>query len=270
MSSNVETTCLVLGGRGFVGSAVTAEAQRRGYRVHAVTRDNYEAFKGATCDLLINANGNSKKYLAAQDPALDFDLSVRSVIATFRDFRARRYVHISSVDVYADVGDPRRTSEATPLELRRLSPYGFHKALSEEIVRYYAERWLILRAGGFVGPGLKKNSVYDMLRGLPLRVHLDSEYQYLDTRDFARILFDLVEKGVEQEIFNVAGDGAVSLRTVASWIPHFDPTRCAQELPRERYEVALDRIKQFVVVPKTAETVRRFVQDVLEGRENIA
>ena len=58
-------TCIVIGAHGFIGSAIVAEAQQRGYAVTAVDRDNYEAQRGASATLLINANGNSASSLTS-------------------------------------------------------------------------------------------------------------------------------------------------------------------------------------------------------------
>ncbi len=252
--------CLVLGARGFVGSAVAAEAVRRGWELRPVDVDNYDAVVGASCDLLVNANGNSRKYLAAQDPNLEFDLSVRSVRRSLADFRAGLYVHLSTIDVYPDPSSPATTDEAMPIEPTRLSPYGFHKWLAERIVEHDAPRWLILRMGGFVGPRLWKNSIHDLLAGAPLRVHPDSEYQYLDTRELARIVFDLVERGIEGTVLNVCGDGVVSLREVTGWLGLSVPSAWLT-LPRERYEASLARLAAIRPVPSTATAVRAFLEE---------
>ncbi len=261
--------CLVIGGRGFVGSAVTAEAAARGYAVTVVEKDDYDTHVGARADVVINANGNSRKFLARQDPRLEFDLSVRSVLRSLHDFHTGVYIHLSTIDVYSNVSDPAANHEAAPIEPSALSPYGFHKYLAESLVRYYAPRWIIFRMGGFVGPGLWKNSIHDLLKGRPLRVHPDSRYQYLHTRDLARILFELLEQRPENEVFNVVGDGTISLREVAEMIPNANLPAELATLPRERYEVNLDKIRARVIVPPTVETVRRFVRNVLNGQENI-
>lgn len=253
-------TTLVLGGRGFVGSAVVAEAKRRGWTTQSVDKDDYSAFVGRRCDVLINANGNSKKYLAHENPALDFDLSVRSVERSFRDFQFGHYVHLSSCDVYSDVRNPDANDEACEIDAARISPYGFHKYLAEQIVRYFASRWTIFRMAGFVGPGLWKNSVHDLLHRHPLRVHPDSRYQYLDTRDFARLLFDMLNEGtMEQQIVNVAGDGLISLREVAALIPGCKLSG-GKSLPLEHYEINICKLKQHRIVPKTADTIRSFIR----------
>jgi len=252
-------TCLALGAKGFVGSAVVAEAARRGWRTIAVDKDDYAAAIGTSCDLLVNANGNSRKYLAAQDPGLEFDLSVRSVERSLHDFRAGRYVYLSSIDVYNDPSAPATSGEDAAIDPSRLAPYGFHKWLAERLVEHDARRWLTLRMGGFVGPGLWKNSIHDLLAGSPLRVHPDSEYQYLDTREFARILFDLVDLDLSDTIVNVCGDGVVTLREVADWLP--GAATAAADAPRERYEVSIDRLRALRAPPPTRAAVRAFLDE---------
>lgn len=262
-------SCLVIGGRGFVGSAITAEAVARGYKVIVVEKDNYESHVGAAADIVIDANGNSKKFLAKQDPKLEFDLSVRSVVRSLHDFHAGLYVFLSTIDVYPNVSQPSANREDVPIEPRSLTPYGFHKYLAECLVRYYAPKWLIFRMGGFVGPGLWKNSIYDLLKGHPLRVHPNSRYQYLHTRDLARMVLDIAGRSRENDIFNIAGEGTISLREVAAFIPSASIAPENSTLPCEHYEVNTDKIKAHAPLPRTVETVRAFVHNVLSGREKI-
>ena len=254
-------TVLVLGGRGFVGSAIVAEAERRGWITWSVDKDDYSAFTGRACDVLTNANGNSRKFLARENPPLDFDLSVRSVERSLYDFRFNQYVHLSSCDVYSDVRNPAANEETSDIDIARISPYGFHKYLAEQIVRHSTSRWTIFRMAGFVGSGLWKNSIHDLLHGHPLRVHPDSRYQYLNTKDFARLLFDMLNGGtMERQITNIAGDGLMSLREVAALIPG-----CRflsdKSLPREHYEISIRKLKRHLVVPKTVHTIRDFIRE---------
>jgi nucleoside-diphosphate-sugar epimerase len=261
---------VVLGGSGFVGSAVVAAARQRGIDALAVSRANYAEARGMSCDVLVNANGNSKKYLAAEDPAGEFELSVSSVMRSLADFRPGLYVHLSSIDVYPDHYPPDLNRETCDIRPERLSAYGFHKYLAELLVRRHAARWLILRMGGFVGPGLRKNSIYDLLKARPLRVHADSEYQYLHTSTLGNVVFDLVDRGGHGEIFNAAGAGTVRLSEVASWIPGCDPRTHGENPPLERYEVDTAKLGGLLPLPSTRDTVRRFVADALAGREALA
>ena len=253
-------TCIILGGKGFVGSAIAAEARTRGHDVLIVDKEEYDSAVGARCDVLINANGNSKKFLAREQPKLEFDLSVRSVLHSLHDFSAERYIHLSTMDVYPDVSDPALNHEDVVIDIARQSPYGFHKFMAEQIVRHYAPQWIIFRMAGFVGPGIWKNSIFDLLNNRPLRVHPDSEYQYLNTADLARLLFTVIEGGISKEIFNVAGEGLMSLRDIAALIQNCTIDPAWATLPRERYDLNVAKLARRATIPRTTETVGTFVR----------
>ena len=255
-------TCLVVGAQGFIGSALAAEAAARGYALTAVDLDNYAACRGAAADLLVNASGNSRKFIDDQDPVRGFELSVASVLGVLRDFPCGRFVQLSSGAIYPREDDPRRNAEDAPLAPADMSRYGFHKWLAEQLVRHYAPRHLILRLGGFVGPGLRKNAVYDLLAGRPLFVHPDSEFQYMDVRDLARAVLDLAERPASPP--NVSARGTVSVRRIAEWAGRALPPD-ADRQPRTRAELNVDRAGQLLPLPDTAETLRNFIREVHSG-----
>ncbi len=259
--------CLVLGGTGFIGSAIAAEAVRRGWATTAVGSKDVESVYGETFDLVVNANGNARKYLAWENPALDFDLSVRSAAHSLLRIRAGRYVFVSSSEVYPDPGNPANNSEETPIREGELSPYGFHKWLAERLVRRWAARWMILRLSGLVGPRLKKNAVYDLLTGAPLRVHPESSFQFLDTRDLARILFDLLDRaGGETLTLNLGGRGTVTLAEIAGRLGAPLPAD-ADDLPLIACELNLDRAAGLIELPATEATIRAFLREWPKLRE---
>jgi nucleoside-diphosphate-sugar epimerase len=250
----------VLGGKGFVGSAFVRVAAKR-HRATAITRQNYERHRGRQCDLLINANGNSKKFLADQDPAAEFDASVASVLRSLVDFPAKRYVYLSTIDIYPCVDNPRHNRESAVIDTARLSRYGLHKYLAEQLVRKYSSSWLICRLGGMVGAGMWKNSIFDILNDRPLRVSDTSEYQFINTDDVARIVLTLVRRRPENDVFNVCGAGRIGLAEVAVLAGKPAP-RCAVEAPRiERYEVGVSKLRTIVSVPSTLATIRKFLRD---------
>jgi nucleoside-diphosphate-sugar epimerase len=251
----------LIGGRGLVGSAFARVLGASGRPVTILDRDTYPHFIGASCELLINANGNSRKPLAIQNPMADFDASVRSVRASLEDFRFERYLHLSSCDVYPDCSSPALTREDTQPQIAKQSPYGFHKYLAEECVRHVCERmkrsWTVFRLGGFVGEGLKKNAIFDILHGGPLWLDAASELQFLHTEDAARLMLSLDEQSVHREVFNLCGSGTISLREVMQHAGR--PVAVQPGSPRVQYDVSVDKISRFAEVPDTRSTVLRYV-----------
>ncbi len=249
----------LIGGRGLVGSAFARALTAAGREFAILDRASYAQYIGQSCQLLINANGNSRKPLAVHDPMADFDASVRSVRASLVDFRFDRYLHLSSCDVYADCSSPLTTREDQPLDVTRQSPYGFHKYLAEQCVQHAAKEWLVLRLGGFVGAGLKKNAIYDILHGGPLWLDPQSELQFLDTDDAARIALDLAGQGISREVINLCGKGVISLQEAMERTEIYVGSNPGS--PRVRYDVNIEKASRWAAIPQTRDTVLRFLKD---------
>lgn len=259
-----DSEVFILGGRGLVGSAVARACEAEGRSFTVIGRDNYPSLRGRACDIFVNANGSSRKLLADRDPLADFDANVRSVRASLADFPFRRYVYISSCDVYPDCTSPQTTREESVPDPALQSRYGFHKFLAEQCVRHGAADWLILRCGGFVGPGLRKNAIFDILHGGPLYLDPASDLQFLHTDRAAEIVFRLLRSGVRNEVFNLCGKGVVRLSEVAALMPRPVPVQPGS--PRVRYEIGLEKLAGLVEPPETRPEVLAFVRQQLAER----
>jgi nucleoside-diphosphate-sugar epimerase len=183
---------------------------------------------------------------------------VRSVRQSLVDFPCQRYILLSSCDVYPDCSSPATTHEDQPLQVSRQSAYGFHKYLAELCVQHAAPDWLIARLGGFVGPGLRKNAIYDILHGGPLWLDPASELQFMPTDAAARIVLDLALGGYGHEIVNVCGRGVVQLGEVIAQVGSRIPVNPGS--PRVRYDVSIDKLAALVDVPSTRQAVADFVR----------
>ena len=230
----------IIGGNGFVGSAYARWMEARGLPYQIVTRENYESLRGTSCDLLINANGNSKKFLATREPLMEFDQSVRSVAQTLQDFRCGTYVFLSTGDVYPDQSSPAVTREDQAIDPTGQSRYGLHKYLAEQLVRGTQRNWLVLRMGGFVGPGLRKNAIHDMLSGGPVWLSPQSELQFISTDRAARLVMELVERGVKNEIVNLGAQGTVNLGRLHKQMR--SASQFMADAPTIRFELSLDKL----------------------------
>jgi nucleoside-diphosphate-sugar epimerase len=254
---------VVIGASGFVGSAFCRLlATQPGVELIAINRSNYAQHRGQPSDLVIEAACNSKKFLADQDPVAEFDASVTHRLRTLQDFPAPLHVHLSSVDVYSDLTSPANTREDSPIDLSTTSRYGLHKLLAEQLVRGYASRWLILRLAGMVGPNLRKNPVYDLLNGQPLRIHPDSQYQFLHTDDVAATAWELIQRGLSAQIFNLAGDGLISPREIAALANReMNLSLLPPNASPRIVNATIDKAKQLIAVPTTRTCVERFLRE---------
>jgi nucleoside-diphosphate-sugar epimerase len=252
---------ILVGANGFVGSAFARLLQSRpDVELICVTRENFYSLAAMRADVVIEAAANSKKFLAEENPAGEFETSVAHCLRSLLKFSGDIRVHISSVDVYSELSSVEATRENAAIDLNKISHYGFHKRLAEQLVQHYAGRWLILRLAGMVGPNIRKNPVFDILNGLPLRIHPDSRYQYMLTDDVARIAWDLVENNLSGEVYNICGNGLITMHEIAQLagsklnlaeLPSADVPRIV--------EANNQKIQRLFSVPNTTDTVRNFI-----------
>jgi nucleoside-diphosphate-sugar epimerase len=245
----------LVGGDGFVGSAFVRKLKAKGTAHAVINRENFDVYRGTACDVLINANGNSKKYLSEQNPQLDFNLSVNSVLDSLLSFKYKKYIFLSSGDVYPDQSSPATTKEDQCLEPSEQSRYGLHKFLAEQLVRNYADNWLVFRMGGFVGDNLKKNAVFDILNNRDIWLTSDSELQFINTDTAATMILKISSSALKNEVINVGGDGVIKIAKIYS-----ETKSTSNYLPiakKIRFELNLDKLKEILGcgIPTTCEEV---------------
>lgn len=251
----------LLGGEGFVGSAYARFFELNNLKYKVINRSNYNDLKGSNCDLFINANGNSKKYLANDDPKLEFQSSVASVKNSLVDFTFKKYIFLSTSDVYPDCSTPLSTREDLVINVTQQSAYGFHKFMAELCVQNYANEWLIVRQGGFVGSGLKKNPVYDILNTKKIWIHPESELQFINTDISAQLVMKLSELNISNQIFNLTSKGVIKIKEIMQFLDKevlFD-----ESLIPVRYEISTDKASQYLNLPNTTDTIKDFLKEYI-------
>lgn len=120
---------------------------------------NIGAIRGMSFDTLYCAGVSAVKWQANRDPEKDLGGMV-SLIAALQSVRVKRFILISTVDVYAN---PCGVDENTFCTLAELHPYGVHRRMLENFIQ---ERFVgahIVRLPGLFGRGLKKNVIYDLM-----------------------------------------------------------------------------------------------------------
>ncbi|MFB9867338.1 hypothetical protein [Vreelandella sulfidaeris] len=145
----------LIGFSGFVGSTLlkqtSFDALYRSTNIHEI--DNQE-FNFVVC-----AGAPAQKWIANQNP--DDDKSkIESLINHLKTIKCDMFILISTVDVFKK---PVDVDEATPIEEEGLHAYGLHRRLLEKFVQEHFPKHLIVRLPGLVGPGLRKNAIFDFL-----------------------------------------------------------------------------------------------------------
>ena len=208
----------IIGSSGMVGGDLARYLKPHFEEIVGINKENYEKYQGNSFDVVINANGNSNKIWAQGNILGDFEASTASVYKTLLDFTFETYIYVSSSDVYENHSSEEFTLEKDPINFSKLTPYGFHKFLSECIIKNFTKSHIILRCPMMLGTNLKKGPIYDILNGSRLFISKYSSFQMITTGELAQIIYALLDKNITQEVFNVGGKGTVLLSEVMKYV----------------------------------------------------
>jgi nucleoside-diphosphate-sugar epimerase len=248
----------IIGGEGFVGSAFLRYFKKHKIVHKTINRKNYTKFIGKKCKILINANGNSKKYLADTKDFLDFKLSTISVKKTLLDFNFESYIYLSSAEVYSNSHIKKNTKEDKFINSSKISTYALHKYLSELLISNLQNKnWWIFRLSGMVGENLKKNPIYDIIKNKNLRINSKSKLQYINTDDVVKIIMKVSNKKNSKQIFNIAGKGLMSIDRAIKLSKKKLITNSSLQIIKQN--INTNKIEKKVNLPKTINTIKKFV-----------
>lgn len=145
----------MIGYSGFVGSTLLKQTNFESlYR-----STNINEICGKTFETVVCAGAPAQKWIANREPEADRE-KIESLIANLGAMSCKTFVLVSTVDVFQN---PVGADESTQVEEAGLHPYGLHRRMLEKFVESHFENYLIVRLPGLVGPGLRKNVIFDFL-----------------------------------------------------------------------------------------------------------
>lgn len=156
----------LIGFSGFVGSTLLKQAPFESlYRSTNISDIEDQSF-----DIVVCAGAPAQKWIANREPEADRQ-KIDGLIAHLKTIRCKTFVLISTVDVFKS---PIGVNEDTPVDESGLRAYGMHRRLLEKFVENHFPGHLIVRLPGLIGPGLRKNVIFDFLN--------DNNLQAIDSR----------------------------------------------------------------------------------------
>lgn len=202
---------VVIGSKGFIGSYCKDYFEKLGHVVVGCdvvdsNEPNYYVIKNQSSDFeklfdnvdfCINAAGSANVSYSYQYPEKDFELNVSLVINILAAIKAKcpdcKFINFSSAAVY---GNPNELPIKEGAEVKPLSPYGYHKLLSEKLLaeyhHFFSLKTCSLRVFSAYGPGLKKQLFWDIYQKTLSQTSVNLYGTGAESRDFIYIS-DLVE-----------------------------------------------------------------------------
>lgn len=145
----------LIGCSGYVGSTLLKQSSFEGlYR-----STNIGEISGKTFDTVVCAGAPAQKWIANREPEADRK-KIEELISHLKSMTCQTLILISTVDVFKT---PINVDEATAVDEEGLHAYGLNRRLLEKFVESYFPNYLIVRLPGLVGPGLRKNVIFDFL-----------------------------------------------------------------------------------------------------------
>jgi len=120
---------------------------------------NIHEIENREFDVVVCAVAPAQKWIVNRDP-VDDRKKIDSLIDHLRTIKCNTFILISTVDVFKK---PIGLDESTPVVEIGLHAYGLHRRLLEKFVEQNFSNHLIVRLPGLVGPGLRKNVIFDFL-----------------------------------------------------------------------------------------------------------
>ena len=236
---------LIIGCNGFIGNNLAVFLSKKGFKVHGCDLTEYapgfiQYFKtnllgegvdifleNNPIDVCINAGGSGNVGYSMEQPMADFGSNTEAVMRILNHLRILqpqcKYLHISSAAIY---GNPSRLPVAEDANISPLSPYGFHKWMSEIICREYHQLYqlpiAVIRPFSVYGNGLRKQLLWDICQKLRQGNSISLFGTGEESRDFIHIS-DLVElmlqvighSPFQNNVYNAASGTETSIRAVA-------------------------------------------------------
>ncbi len=148
-------TDALVGHSGFVGE--TLLRQRSFEALYRST--NIDTIVGRRFDTVVCAGAPAQKWLANREPAADLR-KIEGLIDRLARIQCSTFILISTVDVFHQ---SVHVDEDSPVDELDLQPYGRNRRRLEAFAQGHFNRCIVVRLPGLVGPGLRKNVIYDLL-----------------------------------------------------------------------------------------------------------
>lgn len=232
---------LVVGANGFIGSKCVSYFSDQGYNVvgcdlqptsecinyidlNDLSYNYNELFSKYVFDVCINSAGSAHVAYSFQYPEKDFELNVFLIINLLGAIKNHsvncKFINFSSAAIY---GNPWQLPIKEEFLPSPISPYGYHKLLSENLLyeyyRFFNLKTCSLRVFSAYGEGLKKQLFWDLYLKANQTDKIELYGTGKESRDFIYIhdlitIVDIIiKKGkFEGETYNVANGEEILIK----------------------------------------------------------
>jgi dTDP-glucose 4,6-dehydratase len=282
---------LATGGAGFIGSEFVRQGVGRGYEIAVVDKLSYagdierlknaegkitfykvdvtdrgsvgEVFRKEKPDIVVHwaAESHVDRSILDASPFLDTNIKGTQVLLDIaRQHEIKRFINISTDEVYGDLEEEGQFYETTPLNPS--SPYSVSKASADMLGRAYHRTYglpvITIRPSNNYGPWQYPEKLIPVVilkalndHKVPVYAKGENVREWLFVSDCAEVVFETVEKGRPGEIYNVgSGEEKRNIDVVKTILKILGKTEDLIEFVKDRlghdfrYSLNSDKIRQ--------------------------
>jgi len=243
---------LIIGSEGFIGGHAKAyfstsyevwgadvvDSSATNYHKLESGNSNFDVlFEKQQFAICINASGNGSVPISINKPVFDFELNVTNTIKILDAIRTHnpecKFINMSSAAIY---GNPSTMPIKESIDVRPLSPYGWHKLYAEQVCKEYYYLYNIqtinLRLFSVYGENLRKQLFWDLYQKCLRSTEVELFGSGNETRDFIYIedllhaIHCIIQKGLfNGEAVNIASGIETKIKDAATiFVEAIDPT----------------------------------------------
>lgn len=253
----------LIGANGLLGQAFYSELLQTSQEIYLITKD-LNISDLPELDIMINANGNSNKVKAENEPYFDFDSNCCETLryVLLANKLNALYVHISSeeslIGKLSLIGFLNNSTKNISG-----SNYAFSKNIGELLIERFAQAWLIVRPSSLIGKGLRKGPVFDILNSKPIWLTKDSTLQLMRTKTTASLALKLsslrIDKQFDNSAFNLSAVDSITINEIGAVLQR--KVIDQNDMPKKITAMDVSETLKYIDLPKSIDEIRRFILD---------
>jgi len=250
----------LIGGNGLIGSAFVRYFKKNKISYKNITRKNKKKFFNKKCDLIIDCIGNGSKSYGINNPLLDFKASVESVVENLCNIKFKKYLYISTCQVYENVTIEKFSKESFKSNTKKINNYGFNKLIAENYVKKYSDKYLIIRLPYVIGPNLRRNPFYDLLYKKRSYLTLNSKINCIHTDSIAENCIKLFKRHIN-ETFNMGSRNTIKVSEILHLLKLKKVQLKNNKQAKDINNINLKKIKKQIQLPDIFEEVKKYFNE---------
>ena len=252
---------VLIGASGIVGQSIYRSLKTiEGINIIQITSDTFKDYEKINCDVLINANGESRKLWCNKNPKESLNKNCISIYEYIKRFVPKRYILISSVDVYNDTSSEETTSEDTIIDSSQLSTYGLHKYFAELIVKQQYENHLIIRLSAVISNDIYKNVLFDLTRREPIHISPSSVLNFIGGTSIGKFVKSNLFSS-KYKLINLASKKSIRVNEIIKILKLEREYKNCLTLPKQKYIINTDRLKSLTSIDSSKDFVLEYIHN---------